>query len=228
MLNLASYIHSPDQTDYTPGEWAAGHIDFTLSAIDEGSGIQKYQVKIGDGAWQDLDGNTFAHTAGTEETGVTYRFRALNNAGHTGEASDPIRVLKRHSYTIAFDAAGGTGTMADMTAYQKTSIQLAENAFTRDGYKFMGWALAADSTTVDLVDGQAVRDLTDEINGQVTLYAVWTRDIILSGDITAPNRTYAYDLKVTLVGLDGTAYPATVTGSENPYHYIAAVPAGEY
>jgi len=216
------------ETDYTPGEWAAGNIDFTLSAIDEGSGIQKYQVKIGDGAWQDLDGNTFAHTAGTDETGVTYRFRALNHAGHTGEASDPIRVLKRHSYTIAFDAGGGTGTMADMTAYQKTSIQLTENAFTRDGYKFMGWSLAADSTAVDFVDGQTVRDLTDEINGQVTLYAVWTRDIILSGDITAPNRTYAYDLKVTLVGLDGTAYPATVTGSENPYYYIAAVPAGEY
>ena len=60
------------------------------------------------------------------------------------------------------------------------------------------------------------------------VYAVWTRDIILSGDIVAPNVSDAENLDVVLVGLDGTEYPVSVTGSQSPYHYTVTVPEGEY
>ena len=50
------------------------------------------------------------------------------------------------------------------------SANLRKNPFTREGYRFDGWATSADSTTVVYKDEDAIT-LTESIN----LYAVWTK-----------------------------------------------------
>lgn len=133
-----------------------------------------------------------------------------------------------NNYTVKFNADGGEGEMDAQAFTYGTEQALTANTFIREGYKFMGWALSSGGTGVDYVDKQVVSNLNAAPNGEVTLYAVWTRDIILSGDIVAPNVSDAENLDVVLVGLDGTKYPVSVTGSQSPYHYTVTVPNGEY
>jgi len=132
-----------------------------------------------------------------------------------------------NTYTVKFDANGGTGEMADQSFTYDAAQALTANTFTREGYKFVGWAESTESTGVNYVDKQVVSNLNAAPNGEVILYAVWTRDIILSGDISAENVPID-KLSVILRGLDGTVYPVSVTGSQSPYHYTVAVPEGEY
>ncbi len=77
-----------------------------------------------------------------------------------------------NTYTVKFNANGGTGTMADQSFTYDVSQTLAENQFTRANYRFMGWAKTRDG---DLVygNGATVSNLTAEPNGVVELFAVW-------------------------------------------------------
>ncbi len=72
-----------------------------------------------------------------------------------------------NTYTVAFNANGGSGTMAAQTFTHGEAQTLNANAFTRTGYTFAGWATSAG--------GEVVYD--DKYNLTVsedtTLYAKW-------------------------------------------------------
>ena len=71
------------------------------------------------------------------------------------------------TYTVTFDANGGTGTMAPETG--SAPAALTANAFTRTGYSFAGWNTAADGS------GTAYPDTASyPFSASVTLYAQWT------------------------------------------------------
>ena len=80
---------------------------------------------------------------------------------------------KKNDYTITFDANGGTGDMPVQSYVYDEYQALTENAFTREGYKFLGWKLTADGDGVSYTDKQNVQNLTTQANGNVTLYAHW-------------------------------------------------------
>lgn len=44
-----------------------------------------------------------------------------------------------NTFTIVYNANGGSGTMADMTVIYGVSTQTRPNAFTKTGYTFNGW-----------------------------------------------------------------------------------------
>ncbi|CAM8642160.1 Listeria/Bacterioides repeat [Acidimicrobiia bacterium] len=71
------------------------------------------------------------------------------------------------TYTVTFNANGGTGTMAAMT-FTTTGRALTANTFTRAGYAFAGWARTATGTVA--FANSAVYNTA----GNVTLFAVWT------------------------------------------------------
>ena len=72
------------------------------------------------------------------------------------------------TYTISFNANGGTGTMNNATFISDVPGSIPECEFTRDGYTFMGWAESADSTTVVYEDQGQVT-----VTSNKQLYAVW-------------------------------------------------------
>ena len=76
-------------------------------------------------------------------------------------------------YTVAFNANGGTGTMANLSFAAGATKALTINTFTRTGYIFIGWAKSASATTSAYDDGQSVKDLTTTSGATVILYAVW-------------------------------------------------------
>ena len=78
-----------------------------------------------------------------------------------------------NAYHIALDANGGSGTAALVPAAYDQTQTLPENPFTRAGYAFDGWNTAADGTGTAYADQAEVKNLTDEKDGTVTLYAQW-------------------------------------------------------
>ena len=71
------------------------------------------------------------------------------------------------SYTVTFNANGGSGSMASETASAPTA--LTANAFTRTGYTFAGWNTAANGSGTSYANGA-----TYPFSAGATLYALWT------------------------------------------------------
>ena len=80
-----------------------------------------------------------------------------------------------NKYTVTFDGNGSTdGAMGVQTMTYDTSDALSENKYTRTGYNFAGWSTTKGETS-EYPDKVSVKNLTAENNGNVTLYAVWTK-----------------------------------------------------
>jgi len=73
------------------------------------------------------------------------------------------------SYSITFDANGGTGSMAAQVIQEGSSANLTTNTFTRASYTFSGWSTTSGGS-ISYVDG----DSYTMGGSDVTLYAVWT------------------------------------------------------
>ena len=80
------------------------------------------------------------------------------------------------SYTLAYDANTGTGTMTNETAVVGEEHLLASNRFTKTGYQFRGWVTNASASAVLWTDGAAVTNLAG-VAGTCTLYAVWSANV---------------------------------------------------
>ena len=78
------------------------------------------------------------------------------------------------TYTVVFNANGGSGTMAPMTLTYDQWEDLTSNAFTRAHYKFDRWMMAGGRTGPS--DGESVRCLASAEGAVVTLFAQWTPD----------------------------------------------------
>lgn len=78
--------------------------------------------------------------------------------------------------TVAFDANGGTGTMANQTSL--ATAPLTTNTFARAGWAFTGWNTLADGSGTPYADEAAY-----SFNIDTTLYAQWSQS----------TRTITYD-----------------------------------
>ena len=73
------------------------------------------------------------------------------------------------TFTVTFNANGGTGTMEPQTFTYGVAQKLSKNLFTREGYRFLGWATWGSATAANYTDEQ---EYTIGSYNQ-TLYAVW-------------------------------------------------------
>lgn len=88
--------------------------------------------------------------------------RALSSSEVLALYNGSLRVCK-----IAFEVNGGNGSMDMVNALSGNETALPANQFTRDGYVFLGWALAPDGEVV-YRDGEEIT-----VDSDMTLYAVW-------------------------------------------------------
>ena len=147
------------------------------------------------------DGYRYTFTGWSPEVVV-----AEEDATYTAQYSETARVF----YTIAFNANGGVGEMAAQTFEVGVDTALNANAFTREGYKFIGWNTAADGSGATYADEGAILELT----GDMTLYAQWQ---FWNGWFTDVNgKQYYKDGELQKTGwtvIDGnTYYLGTETG----------------
>ena len=118
-------------------------------------------------------------------TGYTYSFdgwysgstKVSSNASYTftmpANAVSYTAKGKRtaNTYSVKFDANGGSGTMANESFTYDVAKALTANAFVRTGYTFLGWSRSSTATTATYSNKQSVSNLA--ASGTVTLYAVW-------------------------------------------------------
>lgn len=114
-------------------------------------------------------GYTFAGWATTATGAVAYQ----PGGTYTGNANQTLfAVWTANTYTITYDANGGTGTPSSQTKTHNISINLSSTRPTRAGYTFKGWATSASATTATHQSGTAYT-----ANSGITLYAVWEMEI---------------------------------------------------
>ena len=114
-----------------------------------GSGTMANQT-IATGASANLKTNTFTYAGYTfsgwnsaaNGSGTAY----ANGASYTmGTGNVTLYALwAANSYTITFNANGGSGTMANQTIATGASANLTTNTFSYVGYTFSGWNTAAN------------------------------------------------------------------------------------
>lgn len=76
-----------------------------------------------------------------------------------------------NTYSVQFDANGGSGTMKSQTFSQNKEQQLSKNAFEApDGSQFAGWATNPDAFS-DEFEYKDTESITVKEN--MTLYAIW-------------------------------------------------------
>lgn len=106
--------------------------------------------------------------SGYKATSWSKPFGNVTGDIETAIGYEPIR------YTVAFDgnAAEAVGGMQKMGMSYGESKELAANAFSRSGYRFVGWGLKPEGE-VSFPDCGTVENLTEVDGATVTLYAQW-------------------------------------------------------
>ena len=73
------------------------------------------------------------------------------------------------SYTVSFNASGGSGTMANATETSGRAAALTTTSFPRSGYNFTGWNSAADGSGSAYANGAIY-----SFGSSISLYAQWS------------------------------------------------------
>ena len=96
----------------------------------------------------------------------------------TSEAKfDLYAVWAANAYTVTFHANGGEGKMEPQEFLYDEEQTLTPNAFASQDDAFAGWATSEDGDVV-YKNGEKVKNLTDVADGNVDLYAVWTKHVV--------------------------------------------------
>ena len=120
------------------------------------------------------EGYTFAGWSTSANGDVVYTDgeEVSNLTATDGATIDLYAKWTAHTYTVHFDANGGSGNMDDEPFTYGEEKVLTSNAFTQEGYNFAGWSTSANGAVV-YTDGQSVSNLTATNGATVTLYAKW-------------------------------------------------------
>ena len=155
-----------------------------------------------------------------------------NGLAEAGSVGTLYAVWTKNSYTVMFNANGGTGNMGDMTFTYGTAQKLSMNAFTRTGYTFAGWATNSKATNIEYADGVSVINLSKENGGRVTLYAVWKANsytIAYEGDgvnIASTSGTFGSAITLTDPTRQGFIFLGWYIGDNEGTRYRGSVSVG--
>lgn len=111
-------------------------------------------------------------------TGYTFQGWATSSGGsvayaaganYTSNASATLyAVWKANTWTISYNANGGSGAPAAQTKIYGQTLTLSSTKPTRTNYNFLGWSTSSSATSAKYAAGG-----TFTTNANVTLYAVW-------------------------------------------------------
>ena len=111
-----------------------------------------------------------------EENGSAYDFTTIIQST-TVQTINLYPHFTPITYYVSYNGNGETdGNMSNSTHTYDVESKLSANAFIKDGYTFMGWDTDPAGETVVYENGETVKNLADEKNEVVTLYAVWAEN----------------------------------------------------
>lgn len=147
----------------------------TLSLTDKAQGKLNSNTALDITSEGYIDGTIKISTKILNEI-ITYELSLIGKS-----ASDTVKntaKLNLQTYTVTYDANGGSGKTTDNTAYAPgTMATVKANGYTRGGYTFTGWNTKADGSGDSYKTGDWIT-----MTGSVILYAQWTRNSSHGGD----------------------------------------------
>lgn len=133
---------------------------------------------------------------------ITVTFRNFNddNGDTASKAINlSVAVPAWTSYTVKYNANGGTGAPGNQTKWKDQALTLSSTKPTRTGYTFLGWCLDSSASSVSYLPGEKYVS-----NAAVTLYAKWKANTYTvaynaNGGTGAPaSQTKTYGVSLTL------------------------------
>lgn len=104
---------------------------------------------------------------GTSASSTTVKY--TKGALYSENASITLyAVWKANTYTVSYNANGGTGAPSAQTKTYGKTLTLSSTKPTRANYTFVGWGISASSTTASYQPGGSYT-----ANSKTTLYAIW-------------------------------------------------------
>ena len=118
-----------------------------------------------------------------------------------------------NQYSVAFDGNTGIGGLGMANAQYDTPFELPANYFIKTGYTFLGWSTSPDGEVL-YGDKEVVKNLTSEVNGSITLYAIWQANTFTvkfdantaSGTMADTDIVYDSEVKLPECGFNKTGY----------------------
>ena len=215
---------------YQPGGTYTGNATRTLYAVWE-SNVKTYTVSY------NANGGSGAPASQTKTHGVAltlrtttptrtgYTFKgwstsssatsATYSAGgsfSTNANTTLYAVWAKTTYTVSYNANGGSGAPAAQTKTYGVTLSLSSTKPTRSGYTFMGWSTSSSATSASYSSGGSYT-----ANASATLYAVWKKNYTIKYDANggsgAPaNQTKLHDVTLTLSSTKPTRSGYTFLG----------------
>ena len=114
----------------------------------------------------------------------------------TKTVSFDVTVPAWTSYTISYNANGGSGIPSNQTKWKDQTLTLSSTKPTRTGYKFSKWNTKSDGSGTSYSSGSSYT-----ANAAATLYAIWTENA-LTVNYYSNYATSAFDDATNAVSAD--------------------------
>lgn len=136
----------------------------------------------------------------TKTITVTFKnFNTDNDDTASKNVTFNVTVPAWTSYTIKYNANGGSGAPSSQTKWKDQTLKLSTTKPTRTGYSFQGWSTSSTATSATYAAGSNYT-----ANSAATLYAVWKANTYTvtynaNGGSGAPaSQTKTYGVTLTL------------------------------
>lgn len=142
---------------------------------------------------------TVSKTKTTQTLNASNTVKVTSVSSGTQTASTSYSIPAKTSYTVSYNANGGSGAPSSQTKWHGESLTLSSTKPTRTGYTFAGWALSQADANNNTWYYQAGG--TCGKNENLTLYAVWTEHK-LTVNYYSNYATSAFEEALNTVGSD--------------------------
>lgn len=148
----------------------------TMYGMSATSGGVTSTISAFDGTKRSSGSKTFTGTysisgngAATKTVTVTFKnFNTDNGDSASKSVSFSVNVPAWTSYSIGYNANGGSGAPGAQTKWKDQTLTLSSTKPTRTGYSFLGWSTSSTATSATYSAGGSYT-----ANSAATLYAVW-------------------------------------------------------
>lgn len=204
---------------YSAGKTFKARISTTGKAASDGSGSSSTITA----------GNTYCFVK--YNSGAAYPYAIGTGSSTTVRCWVKATVFPYATYTVAYNANGGSGAPSSQTKTYGTTLTLSSTKPTRTGYTFKGWATSSGSTTIAYSPGGSYT-----ANAAITLYAVWSVNTYTvtynanggSGAPSSQTKTYGVTLTLSSTKPTRTGYTFKGWGTSSSTTTVSYAAGGSY